>query len=98
MNEVAKGDEADLSEDFLLLPTAVATSSALPFWPDDVLDELLAFVPEDAASIPGLNVQLVQETCALVIVKAKSAAGAGQTLARATQAESAEQRWRNTSG
>ena len=63
--------------------------------PDDVLDELLAFVAEDAQFIPGLNINLVKETRALVIPKAKAAPGAGQTLARAaqSQAEAAEHRW-----
>ena len=59
--------------------------------PDDVLDELLVFVAEDAQFIPGLNINLVKETRALVIPKAKA-----ESLARATrsQAESAEHRWR----
>ena len=123
MNEIAKGDDADISEDFFVYwknrlhrPETFAGDychgpkrpAILGFggeWrsekddPDDVRDELLAFVAEDAQLIPGLNINLVKETRALVIPKAKAAPGAGQTLARAaqSQAESAEHRWRGAS-
>ena len=123
MNEIAKGDDADLSEDFFVYwknrlhrpeafaadyckgPKRPAILGLGGGWrsekdnPDDILDELLAFVAEDAQFIPGLNITLVKETRAVLIPKAKAAPGAGQTLARAaqSQAESTEQRWRGTS-
>ena len=53
--------------------------------PDDVLDELLEFVMGDAQFVPGLNINLVKETRALVIPKAKAAPGPGESLARATR-------------
>ena len=124
MNEPAKGNDADLSEDFFIYwknrlhrPETFAADycqgakrpAILGFggeWrsektdPDDVLDELLEFVMGDAQFVPGLDINLVKETRALVIPKAKAAPGPGESLARATrtQAETSEQRWRGAAG
>ena len=124
MNEPAKGNDADLSEDFFIYwknrlhrPETFAADycqgakrpAILGFggeWrsektdPDDVLDELLEFVMGDAQFVPGIDVNLVKETRALVIPKAKAAPGPGESLARATrtQAETSEHRWRGAAG
>ena len=112
MNEPAKGNDADLSEDFFIywknrLHQGAKRPAILGFggeWrsekSDDVLDELLEFVMGDAQFVPGLDVNLVKETRALVIPKAKAAPGPGESLARATrtQAEASEHRWRGAAG